>query len=474
MIKENQRLLNQLNVLSDGLMILFAMLLAYATRFLWSDSGIVNYPLPYYLLLALGLVPIYLLLYAMLGLYGSFRSKRTRTELARLFVVNLLCVMLLLSGLYVFKVMHFSRLTIFYFFIFQTLTLSVKRILLRLLLHYYRRQGYNLKHVLVVGAGEMAREYVKAVRRAKELGYHVVGYLAQTNARWPDVKYLGDFSRLAALAAGNSLDEVVIALPAEEYNRMPEIIAGCEKGGTKLSIIPFYAQYIPAHPQFDEVNGIPLMNLRRIPLDNIGNACIKRAMDIVGALMLLIVTSPIMLVTAIGVKLSSPGPVIFAQERVGRNKKPFRMYKFRSMRVNSQENSGWSTDTDDRKTAFGAFIRKFSIDEFPQFWNVLKGDMSLVGPRPEVPYYVEQFKEEVPLYMVKHQVRPGITGWAQINGFRGDTSIKGRIEHDIDYIENWSLPFDLKILFLTVCKGFINSEKLTTGNGRKKGPHKQS
>ena len=167
-----------------------------------------------------------------------------------------------------------------------------------------------------------------------------------------------------------------------------------------------------------------------------------------------------MLLAAVGVKLSSPGPIIFRQKRVGLNKKPFYMYKFRSMRVNAASDTGWSTNSDPRKTRFGSFIRKFSIDELPQFFNVLKGDMSLVGPRPELPHFVDQFKEEIPLYMVKHQVRPGITGWAQVNGLRGDTSIKERIEHDVYYIENWSILLDIKILFLTLFKGFVNQEKL--------------
>ena len=218
---------------------------------------------------------------------------------------------------------------------------------------------------------------------------------------------------------------------------------------------------MPTNPEFDDLDGLPLLNIRHIPLDNWGNAFMKRAMDIVGSLVLIVLTSPIMLIAAIGVRLSSPGPIIFSQERVGRNKKTFRMYKFRSMRVNDRQDTGWSRDKDDRKTAFGSFIRKFSIDELPQFFNVLKGDMSLVGPRPEVPFYVEQFREEIPLYMVKHQVRPGITGWAQVNGLRGDTSIKDRIEHDIYYIEHWTVFFDIEILFMTLFKGIVNSEKLS-------------
>ena len=209
------------------------------------------------------------------------------------------------------------------------------------------------------------------------------------------------------------------------------------------------------------IGNIPLMNIRGIPLDNLGHAFCKRFVDIVGSLLLIILTSPVMLVSAIGVRLSSPGPIIFKQERVGKGNKRFKMYKFRSMRVNSQENTAWSTDTDSRKTRFGSFLRKYSLDEFPQFFNVLKGDMSLVGPRPELPHFVKKFRDEIPLYMVKHQVRPGITGWAQVNDLRGDTSIKTRIEYDIYYIEHWSFFFDIKILLMTVFKGkFKNSEKL--------------
>ena len=184
-------------------------------------------------------------------------------------------------------------------------------------------------------------------------------------------------------------------------------------------------------------------------------------MDVAGSLVLIVLTSPIMLGVAIGVKLSSPGPIIFKQERVGLNKRPFMMYKFRSMRVNAAEDSAWSTNSDPRKTRFGSIIRKFSLDELPQFFNVLKGDMSLVGPRPEIPFHVEHFKEEIPRYLVRQQVRPCLTGWAQINGLRGDTDIAERIRYDIWYIENWTVALDIKILFRTVFGGkMVNDEKI--------------
>ena len=202
------------------------------------------------------------------------------------------------------------------------------------------------------------------------------------------------------------------------------------------------------------------INLRRVPLDNLLNSFVKRMFDIVASLLGLVILSPFLLAVAIGVKITSPGPIIYKQERVGRNKKIFTMYKFRSMAVEGNaDTTTWGTRDDPRRTRFGAFLRKYSIDELPQLYNVLRGDMSLVGPRPERPFFVEKFREEIPLYMIKHLVRPGITGWAQVNGWRGDTSIEKRIECDIHYIENWSFLLDIKILFLTVFRGFVNQSE---------------
>ncbi len=203
---------------------------------------------------------------------------------------------------------------------------------------------------------------------------------------------------------------------------------------------------------------MPVVHIRHVPLNGLLNATMKRVVDVFGAIVAIILFSPIMLVVAITIKLTSPGPIIYCQERVGLHNRPFKMYKFRSMTVQdpNKEKMRWTTPGDSRVTPIGKIIRSTSIDETPQFFNVLFGDMSLVGPRPERPFFVEKFKEEIPRYMIKHQVRPGITGWAQVNGYRGDTSIIKRIEHDLYYIENWSLGFDFKILFLTAFKGFIN------------------
>lgn len=222
--------------------------------------------------------------------------------------------------------------------------------------------------------------------------------------------------------------------------------------------IPDYNNIIPTIPYMEDLQGLPVINIRHVPLTNVFNATVKRCVDIFGALFGITLFSPLMLITAALIKITSPGPVIYSQERIGLHNRPFKMFKFRSMEVQdpNKEKKQWTTPHDPRVTPVGRFIRKTSIDEMPQFFNILIGDMSLVGPRPERPLFVEKFKEEIPRYMIKHQVRPGLTGWAQVNGYRGDTSITKRIEHDLYYIENWSLGFDFKIMFLTIFKGFIN------------------
>jgi Undecaprenyl-phosphate glucose phosphotransferase len=269
---------------------------------------------------------------------------------------------------------------------------------------------------------------------------------------------VGKLDDLETVLKENPIDEVIIALPLQAHHKYAQIINICDNAGVKTLIIPDFFDILPARPYFDNFAGMPLINIRDIPLDELSNRVLKRAFDIVFSIFAIIITSPVMLFAAIGIKLTSPGPVIFSQERMGLDRKIFKMYKFRTMHVSDKETSDtvWTVENDPRRTKFGAFLRKTSIDELPQFFNVLKGDMSVVGPRPERPYFVDQFREEIPKYMVKHHIRPGITGWAQSNGLRGDTSIHDRIQHDLYYIENWSFGFDLKIILKTIIKGFVN------------------
>ena len=463
MIRRNQRMLNAVNMALDAILIFVSYLVATYIRFgiMYGQKPVLEQGWNLHFLRAAGLYTVALVaaFYAF-KLYGSYRFQSQIRELSVIFMINAVGVSVVTGFLYVTKIVDFSRLALFLFFVFSTLSVSAKRICLRALLRYFRKQGYNQKHVIVVGNGHFARQYIEDVKKRPYLGFVVDGYVSKTDK--PGMgRRLGEYEELEAILERYSADELIVALEPHEIRFMEQVLACADKEGTKVCIIPFYNDYIPTHPVVDVVGRTKLINIRTTPLDNVLWQIVKRVMDFAGALVLIVLTSPLMLIAAIGVRLSSPGPIIFKQARIGKNKKEFRMYKFRSMRVNDTENSAWSTNVDPRKTRFGSFIRKYSIDELPQLFNVLKGDMSLVGPRPEIPFYVRQFKEEVPLYLVRQQVRPGMTGWAQVHGLRGDTSIEKRVEYDIWYIENWSIWLDIRILFMTAFGGLKNSEQIT-------------
>ncbi|MBZ0313068.1 undecaprenyl-phosphate glucose phosphotransferase [Clostridium butyricum] len=462
MIKENQYLLNKINALTDILILFISMILSYFIRFklFYHDGFYIK--LDTYLRFTMLIIPLYLILYAFFNLYEPVRTSLFTKECTKIIKLNIVLITIALSSLFIFKFIHVSRLVIVIFYFVNTSLIILKRGILRKTLSNIRTKGLNQKHVLIVGAGEIAYEYLNVINNNRSYGYSYSGYVSNTSDFIGEK--LGDYDDLLDVLDKYKFDEVVCALDLKDSKYLEKVVSDCEQSGTKISIIPFCYKYIPSQPYIDQIGNMPLINVRRIPLDNLGNAFMKRTLDIFGSLSLILLTSPLMILSAIIIKSTSKGPVIFKQERVGLNKTSFTMYKFRSMTINSKETTGWSTDNDPRKTQFGSFIRKFSIDELPQFFNVLKGDMSLVGPRPELPHFVDEFKNEIPLYMVKHQVKPGITGLAQINGYRGDTSIKKRIEFDIHYIENWSILMDINIIIKTAFKGFKNNEKLILTN----------
>ena len=408
-----------------------------------------------------GYAVVMVLLYWSRGLYNPSRLRGLWQRSTTIAFGNALGVVGFMALLFVFRLQNFSRGVMLLLYGFSTGFLIFKRMIKRWYDRARNRKGEDLRHILLVGGGDMAAKYLLALEHNPYYGFHVDGYLAPYANPDLDVRYLGGYDKMEVTLDEPGIDEVVVALDAAEMHMLTRAFAACDKHGTRITMVPFYNDYLPARPTIDVLGDCKLINIRQTPFDNILNAFIKRAMDVVGSLVLIVLTSPIMLGVAIGVKLSSPGPIIFKQERVGLNKRPFMMYKFRSMRVNAAEDSAWSTNSDPRKTRFGSIIRKFSLDELPQFFNVLKGDMSLVGPRPEIPFHVEHFKEEIPRYLVRQQVRPGLTGWAQINGLRGDTDIAERIRYDIWYIENWTVALDIKILFRTVFGGkMVNDEKI--------------
>ncbi len=420
MIKENQRLLNWLLKLADVSIAILVMPVAYYIRFdlLFGRPGIGP---GYYMQLLVVILPLYLLLYYQFNLYDPFRYKSLLSEVRRVVQANTVGLVLIFVLNFFLREVDVSRLTIVIFSALNTTLTSLIRVSLRKTLRVLREKGYNIKHLLLVGWNESTGDFFDRITANKQFGYQIEGYLSdkvrQVGNR--SILYKGTISHLAGLLDQEEIDEVIISLDYDEFPLLAEIIEVCENEGVKSNLLPFYTKYLPSKPYIDDIDGLPLINIRHIPLDNFLYSFLKRAFDIVASALGLVVLSPLLLVTAVGVRLTSPGPVIYKQLRVGRNKKEFMMYKFRSMRVDGNADmTTWGGRADSRRTAFGTFIRKCSIDELPQLFNVLKGDMSLVGPRPEREYFVQKFREEVPLYMLKHLVRPGITGWAQVNGWR--------------------------------------------------------
>lgn len=467
MIKDNQRFLNNLHVLLDVLIICasyaLAWLLTIVAPIFPAGHGVL--PPQVYFVALIPIVPAYLLLYWAFHLYEPKRTHSKRAELWHICQACAVGLMLLTSILFAFRRSGYfgnfsTRMLVAFSIIDITLT-TIERFGIRYILSRLRRKGFNQKHVMLVGFSDASDQFIDACRRNPDWGYHIYGIvddIAEVGEGYKGVRVVGRISELEHILAQNTIDEIAITLPLAAYAKLDGIVHVCEKSGVHTKFIPDYNNIIHSKPVTEDMDGLPVINIRNVPLTDPVKATAKRAVDICGALVGIILFSPIMLVVATLIKLTSPGPIIFKQERVGLHNKPFMMYKFRSMvqQTEADEKKGWTVPGDPRVTRVGRFIRKTSIDEFPQFFNVLAGQMSLIGPRPERTQFVEMFKEEIPRYMIKHQVRPGMTGWAQVNGLRGDTSIYERVKYDIWYIENWTMSLDVKILFLTIFKGFVN------------------
>lgn len=464
MIKDNQKVFNRLLVVADAVITGVSFILSYYIKFyiLVDGPGIGVLPVTDYFMLLYCIIPGYMFLYFRCNVYSPKRTVRRRYEIYSIIQANTIGIAALIIVLYmIVKEINFSRSVMAIFYVLNIFLTTCFRIAMRKTLQTMRSRGYNLKHILLVGYSRAAEEYVRRILDNPQWGYVVCGILDNhipAGTTYKGVKVLGTIGNLEIILPENKLDEIAITLSLQDYDLLEEIVGTCEKSGVHTKFIPDYNRLIPTKPYTEDLMGLPVINIRYVPLTNTGNMVIKRTMDIIGAMIGIVLTSPIMILAAVLVRCSSPGPVIFKQERVGLHNKPFFMYKFRSMEQQNpgEEKKAWTVKNDPRVTGIGKILRKTSLDELPQLFNILKGDMSLVGPRPERPLFVEKFREEIPRYMVKHQVRPGLTGWAQVNGLRGDTSIRKRIEYDIYYIENWTPGFDIKIIFMTFFTGFIN------------------
>lgn len=468
MLKYNQRILNNFHIIIDIILLFLAYEISYFLKFdsplsqldFFYNSGY-YYPRNIYEQKLIYLVPAYVVFYFSFNLYNPMRSNSKRKELWNVIKANIIGLLYFTFILYLMKDVDISRQFISIFCIVNIVFCAGFRFLLLFILERLRKNGFNITHILIVGYSRTAEAYIDKILANPQWGYNIHGILddnMEKGTSYRGIKITNNILALQNILEKNDFDEIVVTLSINEYSKLENIVATCEKSGIHTKFVPDYNNIIATKPYTEDLNGLPVINIRKIPLSNTFYKILKRTTDIFGSLFALLLFGIPMIIVAIIIKYTSKGPIIFSQIRVGLHNKEFKMYKFRSMVLQDEkaEKKAWTTENDPRITPIGKFIRKTSIDELPQLFNVLKGDMSLVGPRPERPFFVEKFKEEIPRYMIKHQVRPGITGWAQINGFRGDTSIIKRIEHDLYYIENWTYSLDIKILFLTIFKGFVN------------------
>ena len=463
MINRNQSIMVVMHIVFDFIIFavsyLFALYLAFGSKYenVLSTKS--------YIEVMIFLIPFYFLLYRGFHLYNTKHLMGSFDIIKNIVLSNIIGIMILSMFLYFFRkygdVGHFSLRVIVWFFMLNVLFTVIERIGIKKGMAFYRERGLNQKHILLVGFSDASDRLIDAIKRNPEWGYKIDGILddlTDIGTIYRHTEVMGKIDILGSILQEQDIDEVAITLPLAAYGKLGDIVSTCEKYGVHTKFIPDYTEVISSNPVTGDMDGVAVVNIRNVPLADPFNRFIKRFVDVFGSLFFIVIFSPVMLVSAIAVRLSSPGPILFKQKRVGYHNKEFNMYKFRSMvqQREEDEKKGWTTKGDARVTKVGSFLRKTSIDELPQFFNVLFGTMSIVGPRPERKQFVDQFMEEIPRYNVKHQVKPGITGWAQVNGLRGDTSIPERIKYDLYYIENWSLWLDIKIMFLTVFKGFIN------------------
>ncbi len=454
MIRENQQLFNVLNVIFDILILIVSTLFVSHPFFNRMVETNVNFNLFSLLVFFIFLIPSYIFLYNIFSLYTPKRTDRHIFSAAySIGQVNLL-EFLFLTIVNFLGVIDVTLNFLLSFMIINSIFAVIERAIVRFFLRAMRSKGFNIKYVLIIGAGEVGEHLVETIKSNSYLGYKVIGFL-DDNRKEPleGIDIIGTVDDLKEILESKMIvDRVIISIAPRHYKTLESIMSLCEKNGVRADIVPDYYRYLTSHPNIELLDNIPLISARYLPLDISYNNILKRVLDVVFVTITTIIISPVLLLVAILVKTTSKGPVIYKQERVGEDGKIFNIYKFRSMYSENEyiDDKVWTKKNDPRITPVGKIIRKYSIDELPQFYNIFKGDMSLIGPRPERPYFVNKFKEDVPKYMIKHHVKPGMTGWAQINGYRGNTSIVKRIEYDIYYVENWSLPLDIKIFIKTI------------------------
>ena len=459
MFSRFQRFYTSVKIATDVVVLAFAFALAFLTRF----SGLLPYEtLPTWQDTLVSLAMVLVIFPVTFNKARLYVTNRVRTNIGEVFEVfkATITAALILVALTYFTRDRYSRLTLALFVGYAFVGVSVTRLVFRQALAEVRRRGYNLKTILVIGAGELGERVIRTVESHRELGFRVTGVLGQraeqVGTQVAGVPVLATAEAVDEVLDRQQVDQVVIALPIEDQSLVKRLMEQLALRTVDVKVVPDLYQYITLCGGLEEFGGLPIINLQSAPLDG-WNLVAKRAFDVLFSLFALLLAAPVMAVTALLVKLTSAGPVLYKQERMGLDGRTFHILKFRTMRTDAELSGAAMARRDDpRRTPIGTFLRRSSIDELPQLLNVLVGDMSLVGPRPERPVFIEEFKRQIPRYHLRHKVKAGITGWAQVNGLRGQTSIQKRIEYDLYYIENWSLMMDLKILTRTALGGFLS------------------
>ena len=474
MIRHN-RLLVAFHLFADAALGLSAFMAAYALRF---HTGLIPItrglpPLRQYVNILPFIAVVVPLGFYLQGLYLLRRGRSRVDDFFAVFVGSILAVMFgIVATLYVqayfasgeareVGAFQISQIVWAIFLVLNVLLTFSSRELMREVLERRWRAGIGLKRILIAGAGDLGRLVADKIIEHRELGYQIVGFVddraAGDHLGYRGLPLLGTIDQAAEISAREAIDHLYVALPPEQHVRMIEILESTSREIVDVKVVPDLLQVIALRARLEDLDGIPVINVNDVPLQGF-NTLVKRAIDVaISATALVVLAIPLGLI-ALAVKLSSRGPVLFSQERMGLDGKSFTIVKFRSMSDHAERQTGpvWAVADDPRVTPLGRFLRRSNIDELPQLWNVLRGDMSIVGPRPERPHFVEQFKHKIPQYMLRHKVKAGLTGWAQVNGWRGNTPLEKRIEYDLYYIENWSVRLDLKIMWLTIIKGFFH------------------
>jgi Undecaprenyl-phosphate glucose phosphotransferase len=464
-LKQHHQLFQGLFFFADMVVVSAAWVLAYYLRFEWgpipAPKG--TPPMANYLPMVLFVWVIWGVTLRLFGLYHVTRGTQAMHEVIRVAQASTLSVLVFMSVAFLFweKDYSFSRGVFFYFWVLAVVMLVAERMLLRQVIAVFRARGYNQRHVLIIGSGDLAQGVARKIAEHPGLGFTIRGFVgerAEDIGRTIDgARVIGTYSDVQSILEQNGIDQVLIALPLDSIGFLEEILKRIGPSMVDIKVIPDIYKFISLRGGIEDFDGMPVISLLDTPLGG-WNDVLKRVVDFLLATTLITLMAPLFLLIATAIKLTSRGPVFYRQERMSLDGRTFLVWKFRTMTVDAEAETGavWASRVDPRRTRLGRWLRQTSLDELPQLFNVLRGEMSLVGPRPERPVFIAEFRQKIPNYMLRHKVRAGMTGWAQVHGLRGNTSVEQRIRYDLYYIENWSLLLDFKILLLTLFRGFTN------------------